>query len=150
MKSKMHCSITFFLCLLTVISFVWCLTTMLLLLVMWILRSKLLGRENYQSFSVATFPSEDIFLMHFDSLSLIEVTCFSNVLSPAILTYFARESFNEWPTSCFTCVNSDYFLMLNGGPHQCDQIKIAKCLSKLPKNVFTRKMNDFDIFTKIA
>ena len=29
--------------------------------------------------------------------------------------------------------------------HQCDQIKIAKCLQKLPKNGFTRKMNDFDI-----
>ena len=36
-------------------------------------------------------------------------------------------------------------------PHyQCDQIKIAKCLKKLPKNEFTRKMNDFDTFTKIA
>ena len=33
---------------------------------------------------------------------------------------------------------------------QCDQIKIAKCLKKLPKNGFTRKMNDFDTFTKIA
>ena len=33
---------------------------------------------------------------------------------------------------------------------QCDQIKIAKCLYKLPKNDFTRKMIDFDTFTKIA
>jgi len=33
---------------------------------------------------------------------------------------------------------------------QCDQIKIAKCLQKLPKNDFTRKMNDFEAFTKIA
>ena len=33
---------------------------------------------------------------------------------------------------------------------QCDQIKIAKCLQKLPNNGFTRKMNDFDTFTKIA
>ena len=33
---------------------------------------------------------------------------------------------------------------------QCDEIKIAKCLLKLPKNYFTRKMIDFDIFAKIA
>ena len=33
---------------------------------------------------------------------------------------------------------------------QCDQIKIAKCLQKLPKNEFTRKMNDFDTYTKIV
>ena len=34
------------------------------------------------------------------------------------------------------------------GNIQCDQIKIAKCLYKLPKNDFTRKMNDFATFTK--
>ena len=34
--------------------------------------------------------------------------------------------------------------------NQCDQIKIAKCLQKLPKNDLTRKMIDFDTFTKIA
>ena len=33
---------------------------------------------------------------------------------------------------------------------QCDQMKIAKCLSKLPKNGFSRKMIDFDTLTKIA
>ena len=33
---------------------------------------------------------------------------------------------------------------------QCDQKKIAKCLSKLPKNDFTTKMIDFNTFTKIA
>ena len=33
---------------------------------------------------------------------------------------------------------------------QCDQKKFAKCLLKLPKNDFTRKMIDFDTFTKIA
>ena len=33
---------------------------------------------------------------------------------------------------------------------QCDQKKIAKCLYKLPKNDGTRKMTDFDNFTKIA
>ena len=33
---------------------------------------------------------------------------------------------------------------------QCDQKKIAKFLLKLPKNGFTRKMNDFDTFPKIA
>ena len=34
--------------------------------------------------------------------------------------------------------------------NQCDQIKIAKCLKKLPKNDFTRKMIDFNAFTKIG
>ena len=34
--------------------------------------------------------------------------------------------------------------------NQCDQKKIAKCLLKLPKNDFTRKIKDFDTFTKIA
>ena len=33
---------------------------------------------------------------------------------------------------------------------KCDQKKIAKSLQKLPKNDFTRKMKDFDTFTKIA
>ena len=33
---------------------------------------------------------------------------------------------------------------------QYDQKKIAKCLQKLPKNDFTRKMIYFDTFTKIA
>ena len=33
---------------------------------------------------------------------------------------------------------------------KCDQKKIAKCLSKLPKNDFTRKMIDFDTSTKNA
>ena len=33
---------------------------------------------------------------------------------------------------------------------QCDQRKIAKCLLKLPKNDFTRKMIGFNTFTKIA
>ena len=33
---------------------------------------------------------------------------------------------------------------------QCDQKKNAKCLQKLPQNDFTRKMKDFDTFTKIA
>ena len=33
---------------------------------------------------------------------------------------------------------------------QFDQIKIAKCLKKLPINGLTRKMNAFDTFTKIA
>ena len=28
--------------------------------------------------------------------------------------------------------------------------KIGKCLKKLPNNDFTRKINDFDKFTKIA
>ena len=40
----------------------------------------------------------------------------------------------------FTIVNWD----------QCDHKNIAKCLYKLPKNDFTRKMIDFDNFTKIA
>ena len=29
---------------------------------------------------------------------------------------------------------------------QCDQKKIDKCLEKLPKSDFTRKMNDFNAF----
>ena len=33
---------------------------------------------------------------------------------------------------------------------QCDQIKIAKYLLKLPKNDFTTKVIDFNTFTKIA
>ena len=33
---------------------------------------------------------------------------------------------------------------------QCDQKKIAKYISKVPKNDFTRKIKDFDIFTKFA
>ena len=32
---------------------------------------------------------------------------------------------------------------------QCDQKKIAKCLLKLPKNDFTRKIIDFNTFTKL-
>ena len=32
---------------------------------------------------------------------------------------------------------------------QCDQKKIAKCLEKLPKNDFTRKMKDFDTYTSL-
>ena len=32
---------------------------------------------------------------------------------------------------------------------KCDQIKIAKCLEELLKNSFTRKINDFDTFTKL-
>ena len=36
------------------------------------------------------------------------------------------------------------------GSRQCDQKKIAKCLEKLPKRDFTRKMNDFNTFTNIA
>ena len=39
---------------------------------------------------------------------------------------------------------------LNECVNQCDQKKIAKCLQKLPKNDFTRKMVDFDNFTKNA
>ena len=34
--------------------------------------------------------------------------------------------------------------------YQCDQKKIAKCLQKLPRNYFTRKIIDFDTFTKVA
>ena len=32
---------------------------------------------------------------------------------------------------------------------QCDQKKIDKCLEKLPKSDFTRKMNDFNAFKKL-
>ena len=37
-----------------------------------------------------------------------------------------------------------------GCHNQFDQKKIANCLQKLPKKDFTRKMNDFDIFTKLS
>ena len=33
---------------------------------------------------------------------------------------------------------------------QCDQIKIAKCLKKFPKNGFSRKMIYFDTYTKLT
>ena len=33
-------------------------------------------------------------------------------------------------------------------PEQCDQKKIAKCLQKLPKNDFNRKMIDFKTLYK--
>ena len=38
----------------------------------------------------------------------------------------------------------------NKAPGQFDQNKIAKCLQKLPKNDFARKITDFGTFTKIA
>ena len=41
------------------------------------------------------------------------------------------------------------YLLSNLAYLQCDQIKITK-RQKLPKNGFTRKMNNFDTFTKIA
>ena len=37
----------------------------------------------------------------------------------------------------------------NDHPSQCDQKKIDKCLNKLPKNDYTRKIIDFNIFKKI-
>ena len=43
-----------------------------------------------------------------------------------------------------------YLSLVHTSPRQCDQKKIAKCLEKLPKSDFTRKMNDFNTFTKIA
>ena len=33
--------------------------------------------------------------------------------------------------------------------NQCDQYKVARCLLKLPHNDFTRKIKDFDTFTKM-
>ena len=61
--------------------------------------------------------------------------------------YFCRNGPNLGFPSVFSL-----FSQFNGkdSSNQCDQIKIAKCLQKLPKNDFTRKMNDFDSFTKIA
>ena len=41
-------------------------------------------------------------------------------------------------------------MKIKGESVQCDQIKIAKFLQKLPKKDFTGKMLDFDNFTKIA
>ena len=39
-------------------------------------------------------------------------------------------------------------LYIEQGWWQCDQLKVAKCLSKLPKNDFTRKMKDFNTLQK--
>ena len=52
---------------------------------------------------------------------------------------------NDWPPFLQQVLS-----LLFGYLCQCDQIKIAKCLKKLPKNDITRKMLDFDTFTKIA
>ena len=38
----------------------------------------------------------------------------------------------------------------NDHPSQCDQKKIDKCLNKLPKNDYTRKIIDFNIFKKLS
>ena len=38
----------------------------------------------------------------------------------------------------------------NRGNCQCDQKKISNCVQNLPKNDFTRKMIDFDTFTKLV
>ena len=45
---------------------------------------------------------------------------------------------------------NDILLLKGGGQDQCDQKKFAKGLYKLPKYDFTRKMIDFEMFTKIA
>ena len=48
-------------------------------------------------------------------------------------------------------INCPTFIVVVAAAHnQCDQKKINKCLQKLPQNDFTRKMIDFDTFTKIA
>ena len=39
---------------------------------------------------------------------------------------------------------------LQRAPFSVTRKKVAKCRQKLPKNDFTRKMIDFDTFTKIA
>ena len=55
----------------------------------------------------------------------------------------------------FSAIRDYRWLHINFTPHkahliQCDQIKIDKCLYKLPKIDSTRKMKDFETFTKIA
>ena len=46
---------------------------------------------------------------------------------------------------------TDRYLIGHESYMQCDQKKkVAKSLSKLPKNDFTRKNKDFDTYTKIA
>ena len=47
-------------------------------------------------------------------------------------------------------IEENMLIPIDHSCYQCDQKKIAKCLKTLPKNDFTRKMIDFDIFTKIA
>ena len=46
-------------------------------------------------------------------------------------------------------MNEAYFVRGRFAHSQCDQKKIANCLYKLPENDFTRKMIDFDNFTKM-
>ena len=48
------------------------------------------------------------------------------------------------------CADYGIFLLMKFHHKQCDQKKIAKSLQKLPKIDFTRKIKDFDTFTKIA
>ena len=61
--------------------------------------------------------------------------------------FSARRFFFFWQTSKHERVGGKHHSV---GAQQCDQKKIAKCLQKLPKNDFTRKMIDFDTFKKIA
>ena len=72
------------------------------------------------------------------TISLIAIITYTitNTLTLTITTYLAQATNSNTPNHLLT--------------DQCDQIKIAKCLYKLPKNEFTRKINDFDTFTKIA
>ena len=57
-----------------------------------------------------------------------------------------------FPQSTYRTLHHSIKQMSNSwkGVQQCDQKIIAKCLQKLPKNDFTRKIIDFDTFTKIA
>ena len=57
-----------------------------------------------------------------------------------------------FPQSTYRTLHHSIKQMSNSwkGVQQCDQKIIAKCLQKLPKNDFTRKIIDFDNFTKIA
>ena len=58
----------------------------------------------------------------------------------------------NWATTTALVVHVCYYFQFDGANLKVCSVtkKIAKCLYKLPKHDFTRKMIDFDTFTKIA
>ena len=63
-----------------------------------------------------------------------------------VLTFEGSTSYNHSKT--MMKLNFDLLKCLT--QIQCDQSKVTKHLLKLPKKGFTRKMKDFDTFSKIA
>ena len=85
----------------------------------------------------------------------MKLLCKSAIISPNLVTLLERERKRhpEEGLNHITCKNEMVSAAAAAEENvhkQCDQKKIAKCLLKLPKNDLTRKMKDFDTFTKIA